>query len=291
MNSMTGYGKYTSSMDGRELTVEIKTVNNRYLEINPRLPKALSAQEETARKIIKNAVSRGTVDVYFNYTDTDCADRRVTVDERLVAGYVEAARMLSERFGLQNDFSVTDALKIPDAVKTEQPEDDEEILRQLVTEAVAGACGQLAEMRRKEGESIKRDFVSLLCSIENTLDIVKSRAGAVVTDYKEKIAQRIREMLADVETDEARLLNEVAFFADKADINEEISRLYSHISQFRSELEQEGQTGRKLDFLAQEMNREINTMGSKANDYEITGCVLQMKNELEKIKEQIRNVE
>ena len=146
-------------------------------------------------------------------------------------------------------------------------------------------------MRRKEGESIKRDFVSLLCSIENTLDIVKSRAGAVVTDYKEKIAQRIREMLADVETDEARLLNEVAFFADKADINEEISRLYSHISQFRSELEQEGQTGRKLDFLAQEMNREINTMGSKANDYEITGYVLQMKNELEKIKEQIRNVE
>ena len=291
MNSMTGYGKFTASAGGKELTVEIKSVNNRYLEINLRLPKILSSQEDVARKILKSKIGRGTVDAYFNYTDASCANKRVVVDENLVAGYVDAARLLSEKFGIPNDFSVSDAMKIPEALKVESEEEDDEQLACLVTEAVTGACDALVDMRLKEGEGIKTNLTQLLDIIADQLEKVRGRADGVVADYKVRIAERIAEMLADVETDETKLLNEVAFFADKADIYEEISRLGSHISQFRGELEREGQTGRKLDFLSQEMNREINTMGSKANDYDITTCVLKMKNELEKIKEQIRNVE
>lgn len=291
MRSMTGYGKHTSVAEGKELTVEMKSVNNRYLEINFRLPKALSAYEDAARRIIKGKILRGSVDVYFNYANTSVSDKKVVVDDSLVSGYVAAAKTLSERYGIENDFKVSDAIRIPEAVKIEAQEEDEEVLERLVNEAVSGACDALCEMRDKEGATAKEDFVKLVANIETELGKIKARAGDVVAEYKVKITERIREMLSDVEIDEARLLNEVAFFADKADINEEISRLTSHLEQFRCEFEKDGQVGRKLDFISQEMNREINTMGSKANDYELTGCVLKMKNELEKIKEQIRNVE
>lgn len=291
MKSMTGYGKFTAVVDGRELTVEMKSVNNRYLEISTRLPKVLSSFEDETRRIIKSKIGRGTVDVYFNYVNSAPSEKKVIVDDSLVSGYLAAAENIAKHYGLENDFKVSDVLHIPEAVKTESPEEDEKVLLLLVEEAVSSACDNLCAMREKEGAGIKSDFSRLILNIESELGKVKMRAGNVVTEYRAKITARIREMLADVEIDESRLLNEVAFFADKADINEEISRLGSHLSQFRSELEKDDQVGRKLDFLAQEMNREINTMGSKANDCELTGCVLKMKNELEKIKEQIRNVE
>ena len=281
MKSMTGYGKFSAQSDGRELSVEIKSVNNRYLEINPRLPKALSSQEDLVRKIVKSRLSRGTVDVYFNYADSAPSDKAVKVDEALVAGYVTAARELSEKFGIENDFSVSDAMRIPEAVKTEIVDVDEAILSKLVDRALTGACDKLCAFREKEGAGIKKDLSVLADNIETELNKVIERAPEVVTDYKAKLYERVKALLDGVDVDETKLLNEVAFFADKADINEEISRLSSHIAQFRDE----------LDFLSQEMNREINTMGSKANDSRLTDCVLKMKNELEKIKEQIRNVE
>lgn len=291
MKSMTGYGKFSAQSEGRELSVEIKSVNNRYLEINPRLPKALSSQEDLVRKIIKSRLSRGTVDVYFNYTDSAPSDKVVKVDETLVAGYVTAARELEKKFGIENDFSVSDAMRIPEAVKIETVDADETVLAKLVDEALTGACDKLCAFREKEGAGIKTDLASLVGNIETELNKVIKRAPEVVADYKAKLQERVKALLDGVEVDEAKLLNEVAFFADKADINEEISRLSSHIAQFRDELEKQEQVGRKLDFLSQEMNREINTMGSKANDGRLTDSVLKMKNELEKIKEQIRNVE
>ncbi|MBS6477259.1 MAG: YicC family protein [Firmicutes bacterium] len=291
MKSMTGYGKFSAQSDGRELSVEIKSVNNRYLEINPRLPKALSSQEDLVRKIVKSRLSRGTVDVYFNYADSAPSDKAVKVDEALVAGYVTAARELCEKFGIENDFSVSDAMRIPEAVKIEIVDVDETILSKLVDRALTGACDKLCAFREKEGAGIKKDLSVLADNIETELNKVIERAPEVVTDYKAKLYERVKALLDGVDVDETKLLNEVAFFADKADINEEISRLSSHIAQFRDELDKEEQVGRKLDFLSQEMNREINTMGSKANDSRLTDCVLKMKNELEKIKEQIRNVE
>lgn len=291
MKSMTGYGKFSAQSDGRELSVEIKSVNNRYLEINPRLPKALSSQEDLARKIIKSRLSRGTVDVYFNYVDSAPSDKVVKVDETLVAGYVTAAHELEKKFGIENDFSVSDAMRIPEAVKIEIVDADETVLAKLVDEALTGACDKLCAFREKEGAGIKKDLALLVGNIEAELNKVIERAPEVVIDYKAKLQERVKALLDGVDVDEAKLLNEVAFFADKADINEEISRLSSHIAQFRDELEKEEQVGRKLDFLSQEMNREINTMGSKANDARLTDSVLKLKNELEKIKEQIRNVE
>lgn len=291
MKSMTGYGKYTATLGGRELTVEMKSVNNRYLEINMRLPKALSSLEEVVRSEIKKRLLRGSVDVYFNYSVVSDEAKNVVVDMALVKGYVTAAKNISETLGIENDFSVSDAFKIPEAVKVEAVEEDVEVLTSLMREAVGNACDQLAEMREKEGKGIKADLSHIAGNISAELDKVVLRAGDVVTEYAKKLRARIAELLGDVEIDENKLASEVAFFADKADINEEISRLKSHLVQFYDTLELDEQVGRKLDFLSQEMNREINTMGSKANDSFLTNCVLKMKNELEKIKEQIRNVE
>lgn len=291
MKSMTGYGKGTVTIGARELTVEIKSVNNRYLEINPRLPKVLSAFDETVKKEIKNCLSRGSVDVFFNYANNGEDEKVVKVDYSLVNGYVAAAAAIANECGVDNDFSVADALKIPDAVKIESKEEDADALAALVKAGVCEACSQLCAMREREGETIKQDLSRLAANIRSQLESVIGRADEVVSDYRTKLRARITELLADVEIDETRLLNEVAFFADKADINEEISRLSSHLEQFDACLDDNDQVGRKLDFLSQEINREINTMGSKANDAFLTDCVLKMKNELEKIKEQIRNVE
>ena len=291
MKSMTGYGKCTATIGNRELTVEMKSVNNRYLEINMRLPKVLSALEEVVRSEVKKCILRGSVDVYFNYSNLGGDQKNVVVDTALVRGYVSAAKQISSEFKIKNNFSVSDVFKIPDAVKVEAKEEDADVLEQLMREAVAGACAQLCEMREKEGLGVKQDLASIASNIEAELGKVVSRASDVVSEYAKKLRARVSELLGEVEVDENKLASEIAFFADKADINEEISRLKSHLVQFYETLESEEQVGRKLDFLSQEMNREINTMGSKANDSMLTGCVLKMKNELEKIKEQIRNVE
>lgn len=291
MKSMTGYGKASVMLKGRELTVEMKSVNNRYLEINPRLPKVFSSMEELVRKEIKNNICRGTVDVFFNYINNSDEDKKVIVNKSLIAGYVNAAKVISEEYGIVNDFSVSDALRVPDAVKVESAEEETDTLAQMLEEGVSKACAALCEMREKEGEGIKEDLKRLGQNIEGELKKVVERADESVKLYSIKLHERIEELLGDIEVDEARFANEVAFFADKADINEEISRLGSHLRQFYDTLDENEQVGRKLDFLSQEMNREINTMGSKASDSFLTGCVLKMKNELEKIKEQIRNVE
>ncbi len=286
---MTGYGRGTVQRDNKTLTVELKAVNNRFLEINARLPKFLLKGDEIVRKEISSVIKRGTIDFYFDLKDLG-GDSELIVDYPLARLYVEAAFKMREELGVKNELSATDLMRLPDVVQLADSRDVDSIC-DMLKEATAQAVCKLDEMRIIEGESVKNDFYKLISNIQVHLDFVRERAPKVVEEYREKLLKRISDYLKEIEPDQTRLLNEVAFFADKADINEEISRLQSHIDQFRGVLTSGGEAGRKLDFLSQEMNREINTMGSKSNDIELVNHVVAMKNELEKIKEQVRNVE
>ncbi|MBR2971197.1 MAG: YicC family protein [Clostridia bacterium] len=289
MKSMTGYGKGVAERENKTLTVELKAVNNRFLEINARLPKWLLAGDEVIRKEIASVIKRGSIDFFYDYKSVG-GEKTITVDNELASLYVDAAKGLGNRFGVKDTLTAYELLRFGDVV-TVTTESDTEVLLEMLVEATQKAVIALDEMRKKEGESVKQDFEKIVGNIKEHLSAVTERAPQVVADHKDKLKKRIEEYLGDVEIDEARLLNEVAFFADKADINEEISRLGSHIQQFVATLGKNGELGRQLDFLAQEMNREVNTMGSKSNDITITSHVVAMKNEIEKIKEQVRNVE
>lgn len=291
MKSMTGFGKGVATKDGKTVTVELKSVNNRYLEINSRLGKSFAVCDDVLRKEISRTVKRGSVDVYFLYENTNGSSAEIKLDMELAAQYVAAAKRLRDEFMLDGDFGATALLRSPEVTALQPRKDDPETLVSLTAQATAAAVKQLDEMRTIEGASVKADLTRLVSEIVVSLEAVIKRAPLVVEEYRTKLQRRMTEILGDVAVDEARLLNEVAFFADKADVNEEISRLSSHINQFLSCLESDEPQGRKLDFLSQEMNREINTLGSKSNDIELTRLVVEMKDRLEKIKEQIRNVE
>lgn len=291
MNSMTGYGKFVVTEQDRQVTVEMKSVNNRYLEINCRIPKALSAVEDAVKRTVKKYLRRGSVDVFFSYENNSAQGKKLTVDEVLASAYVDAAKRLALEYEIENSFTITDLLRTNDVVKIDAEDDDEGLLKELVEKCAEGAVKVLNRMRGVEGATIRDDLNKLIGNIDSALTKAEKRAPMVVEDYSVRLRARIEELLNGVPTDEARLMNEVAFFADKADVNEEISRLHSHIAQFRAALDSSDPQGRNLDFLSQEIGREINTMGSKSNDTELTNLVIYMKNELEKIKEQIRNVE
>ena len=259
MKSMTGYGKGVSSRDGKTVTVELKAVNNRYLEINSRLGKSYALCDEVIRKEISKRIKRGSIDVFLGFENSLGASSELKLDIALAAEYVKAAKKLRDEFMLDEDLGVTALLRMPEVSALQPVKDEPELIKELTAAATAEAVENLDTMRETEGEGIKSDLTKLVSSIVVALEKAIKRAPLVV--------------------------------ADKADINEEISRLSSHIKQFLACLESDEPQGRKLDFLSQEMNREINTMGSKSNDMELTKLVVEMKNQLEKIKEQIRNVE
>lgn len=292
MKSMTGYGKGVAEKDGRTVTVEIKSVNNRFLDISCKLPKSLMYIEDIIQKRIKASVSRGSFDVFFSYVNLSETAKKVVVDKALAKEYVAAAKTLRAEFMLEDDYNVTALIRTPDVVTVTVPEDDRDLVCDLAEAAVRDALCGLEAMRKTEGDGICADLLSLVGNLESHLISVKARAPQVVAEYKKGLRARVKEILEGYEPDEVKLLNEVAFFADKADINEEVSRLGSHIGQFRAICaEVDVPLGRRLDFLSQEMVREVNTIGSKSNDFILTGYVVGMKNEVEKIKEQIRNVE
>ena len=291
MKSMTGYGRGVASRNNRTVTVELKSVNNRFTDISCKLPKSLMYIDDVLTKRIKSVISRGSVDVFFSYDNKSETSKKVTIDGALAAEYVSAAKTIRTEFRLDDDFGVTALMRTPDVVTVTVPDDDREEVIELSKLAVDEALVSLEKMRKVEGEAIKADLLKLICNIKDYLKKVKTRAPKVVEDYKLALTARIKDLLGAVDIDEGKLLNEVAFFADKADINEEIQRLTSHIKQFESICAEDAQQGRRLDFLSQEMVREVNTMGSKSNDITLTGYVVAMKNEVEKIKEQIRNVE
>lgn len=291
MYSMTGYGKACAEIDGKELTVELKAVNHRFLDLNIKMPRIFNACEDLLRKIIAENVSRGHIDVYVNYSDKSQSEKKVEVDVGLAKGYVAAADALKTHFALQDDFTLSSLMRTPDVLKVVADDDDGEVLKSLITAAAKDACTSLNKMREFEGGKLKNDLLDRISNVKNLVAQIKQKAPEVSKEYAEKLKARIAEALSDVQYDEAKFLNEVAFFVDKSNIDEEISRLESHIVHFGKIIEAEDGIGKKLDFLVQELNRETNTICSKSNNADLTSVGLALKNEIEKIREQVQNAE
>lgn len=291
MRSMTGYGKGTASSAGLTVTAEIKTVNHKFFDWNMKMPKGFLFVEDDAKKAVAGAVSRGHVDLYLTVEKQTAEAGEYRTDAALAKMYVDSARQLSETLGVPFDITASSLMKNPDIVTLSETEIDDETVRKVTLEAVSEAVSALVAMREREGAALAADLSEKLASIEASLEEVKKEAPRAVAEYRRKLRARIDEALGQLPLDEARLATEVALFADKCAIDEEISRLGAHIAAMRALIASQGQVGRKLDFLVQEMNRETNTIGSKANDLAITERVLAMKNDIEKIREQAQNAE
>ena len=289
MFSMTGYGKSEYSENGLDITVEIKTVNNRNFDFNAKTPRAFICLEDKIRKAVAEKIKRGRIDLFLNYTDHRDKDVALTVDTQKAKAYFGAANEIAKTLNIENDCTVSYLIKCPDVLTDDSVFNAEE-LTDIVINTVNDACDNLNEMRRIEGEKLISEMLSGVKTIEELTDKIAERAPKVVSDYKEKLKARITEALADVKFDETRLLNEVAFYTDKVNIDEELTRLRSHIAQFR-EIVKTPNAGKKLDFLMQEFNRETNTICSKSNDITVTGYGLSLKNEIEKVREQVQNIE
>lgn len=291
MHSMTGYGKGVSKRDGKTITIEIKTVNHRFLDCNIKLPRNFLFVEDRVKKAVSSAISRGHVDLYLTYEQSSTDEGAYTVDMELAKNYLTAVRQLENGTGLANDVTLSTLLRVGDIVTRQQSVEDEDLLAEMTLEAASEALVNLKVMREKEGQSQKADIASKLGTIEACLDRIKEFAPKVVEDYRELLNARIAEVVEPSLVDKQRLATEVALYADHCAIDEEITRLSTHISNMRSLLEATEPVGRKMDFLVQEFNRETNTIGSKANDMRITKEVLAIKNEIEKMREQAANIE
>ena len=291
MLSMTGYGKGAYEEDGVELTCEIKTVNNRYLDVSVKAPRVFVSQEEVVRGIVREKLTRGHADVFVSLKDKREKTTSLTVDTALVSALVAAAGTVRSEFpDLPDDLTLNSVLRYPEVLKQEDTVALDDTLIKALKTALSEALENLNEMRLIEGEKLKADMLSRVDTIEGMVEKISLRAPLVAAEYREKLTARVKEYLDGVNADESRLLTEVAVFTDKSNIDEELTRLRSHIAQFR-EICKEGVVGRKLDFLVQEFNREANTTCSKSNDVEITRLGLALKNEIEKIREQVQNLE
>lgn len=291
MRSMTGYGKGQASADGRKVTVEIKTVNHKFFDWSMKMPKGFLFVEDDAKKTVATAVNRGHIDVFVTYEQEAATASEYSVDRALAEKYVAAARELADATGVEFDVTAYALMKNPDVVSLKVADVDDETLKNLVLTALGEALGNLVAMREKEGASQVVDITEKLDSMQRSLDLIKKYAPEVVGDYRKKLTARITETLGSAVADMSRVATEIALFADKCAIDEEITRLGVHIATMREYLTYTDPVGRKLDFLVQEMNREANTIGSKANDLRITEQVLKLKNDIEKIREQAQNVE
>ena len=291
--SMTGYGKGVAEQDGRKATVELKSVNHRFLDLGLKLPKSLMFAEDGLRKAIQKSISRGHIDLFISFDDDrEKQQNAFKVDYDLAAKYVLAARELQGRCLIQNNFYVSEVMRMPDVITREtEEEEDEDFIARLVMQACAHALDSLNVMRRREGESLAKDLLAKLDNIEATIPKIEQLAPKTLEEYRDKLSARIKEYLQEVPLDEDKLLNEVAFFSDRICIDEEITRLHTHISHFKEILKDGGAVGKKLDFIVQEMNRETNTIGSKCNNAQITECVIFLKSEIEKMREQVQNLE
>lgn len=291
MFSMTGFGKGEYKADGIEISVEVKTVNNRYLDVAIKSPKIFNAYEEIIRSAVRERITRGHLDVFVNYIDKRERPKSLYVDAGAASGYCAAAKKLKDLFpGLADDYTLTALMRSPDVVRQEETQGADEALLNALQAALCKALDNLNAMRKKEGEKLSDDMLSRMDAVEKLVDEISARAPLVAAQYKSKLEERMKEILNGAAYDEARLLTEVAVFTDKANIDEELTRLRSHIAQFRNICREE-RVGRKLDFLVQEFNRECNTVCSKSNDLKVTDCGLALKNEIEKIREQVQNVE
>lgn len=290
MRSMTGYGRCRMEADGREMTIEMKTVNHRFLDIAFRLPKALSFAEDSLRRQVSSALSRGHVEISVSYQNSRADAREVRVDEALACQYRDALDRLRQLTHGDREGETAFIASQPDVLRLTVCEEDEEAVLTLLEKAVSAALAQVTAMREKEGAALKNDLSLHLDAVEDFRRQIAVLAPQVPKAYQERLQARLRD-LGTQEIDPQRLAQEVALMADRCAIDEELSRLESHIGQMREAIRADGEVGRRLDFLTQEMNREVNTIGSKASDAAITNLVVSAKSEIEKLREQVQNVE
>ena len=291
IKSMTGYGRAVETVNGREFTVELRSVNNRYLDCSVRLPRLLSFGEDSVKQAVKRSISRGKVDVFISVRSEGGEETKVTLNSAVLEGYLAAMRQMVSDYGVQDDISVSAVSRLPDVFLVEKPEVDEEQLLADLMSVVQKALDGYDAMRRTEGEALDRDLRSRGQTILELVAQVEAGNTQTVIDYRTRLENKLREVLENTAIDESRILTEAAIFADKVAVDEETVRLRSHLQQMNTMLTTGGAVGRKLDFLLQEMNRETNTIGSKCTDVRLARIVVDIKAELEKIREQTQNIE
>jgi uncharacterized protein (TIGR00255 family) len=288
---MTGYGRGDIERDGRQITVELKSVNHRFLDLSFRMPRAFAFLEDAIRAELQAGLARGHVDVFANYKNRRADARAVLVDEGLALGYLQALKCLAKLSGQKVEFTLESLARMPELLQLSEGEDDLETLKELALVAARAAMEGLKAMRLAEGLRLKEDLLQKLAAAEELKNSIALRAPGLSGEYREKLRLRLAEVLGDTQVDEARLVQEVALYADKVAVDEEIARLQSHILAMREALELQEPVGRKLDFIVQEMNREANTIGSKISNAELLSLVVALKSEIEKIREQLQNIE
>ncbi len=291
IKSMTGFGRCEITENDRKYTVEMKSVNHRYLDVNIKMPKKLNFFESAIRAELKNYISRGKVDVFITYEDFTENNTTIRYNKEVATEYLKYLKEMAEDFQLDNDIRVSTLSRYPEVFTMEEQTMDEEELWKGLQKAIKGAAESFVQTRITEGENLRDDLIQKLDNMLKLVDFISERSPQIIKEYREKLLGKIQDMLGDVQVDENRLLTEVTIFADKVCVDEELVRLRSHIETTKKTLLEGGSIGRKLDFIAQEMNREANTTLSKSNDLEISNCAIELKTEIEKVREQIQNIE
>lgn len=291
IKSMTGFGRGREVLNGRDITVEIRSVNHRYYEFSARIPRSLSFAEDKLRALLAGKIGRGKVEVSVYITNTTANDEQITVNKQVLSDYVTALRSVQDEFSLMDDLALSHVLRMPDALTVVKTQTDEEQLWADVSAVAQQALERFITMREAEGVKMRDDFLARLKTIEEWVGIIEERSPRLVEEYRTRLFERMKEVLEGKQVDEGRILLEAAIYSEKTAVDEETVRLRSHIAQFRTMLESGEPVGRKLDFLVQEMNRETNTIGSKVQDLEVTHIVVDQKSEIEKIREQVQNIE
>lgn len=291
IKSMTGFGRCEILRASRKFTVELKGVNHRYLDVNIRMPKKLSFFEASIRTLLKQYANRGKIDIFITYEDTSDNQVSLRYNAGLAAEYVMYFEQMAREFGVENDLRASTLSRCPEVLTMEEQCEDEEELWNGLKEALEGAFTQFVDARRTEGENLKADILEKLQGMEGQVAFIEERSPQIMAGYRTKLEEKVAGLLSDTQLEESRIAAEVVIYADKICTDEEVVRLKSHISHMRDTLQEKDGIGRKLDFIAQEMNREANTILSKANDIEVSNCAIGLKTEIEKVREQIQNIE
>lgn len=291
IKSMTGFGRCEISEGTRKVTVEMKAVNHRYLDVSVKMPKKLNVFEAAIRSELKNYIQRGKVDLFISYEDTSENTVVIKYNREVAAEYMRYLSQMAVEFGLDNDVRTSVLSRYPEVFTMEEASEDEDEIWKMLKKAVDGAADGLSETRIREGEALQSDLISKLDDMLAHVDFIEQRSPGIVAEYRQRLEEKVRELLKDASIDESRIVTEVTIFADKICVDEEMVRLRSHIEAVKKTLLEGGSIGRKLDFLAQEMNREANTILSKTNDLAVSNCGIELKTTIEKVREQIQNIE
>ena len=291
VKSMTGFGRYEFNDEKCKCSVEIKSVNHRYLDLSVKMPKRLSFFETSVRTLLKDSIKRGKVDVFITFEELEEQSVTIRYNKAVAAKYMEYLNQIAEDFGLENDTRVSTLSRYPEVFDTDESQIDEDAIWKVLEVTVKGAAENFAESRIKEGETLKADLIGKLDEMLSTVEYITEKSPIIIDEYQKRMRSRIEELLSDTQIDENRILTEVAIFADKSRVDEELVRLRSHIQATKDALNAGGEVGRKLDFIAQEMNREANTTLSKTTDLDIANAAIDLKTNIEKVREQIQNLE